>query len=177
MLCSSFSFPAPSDVWIYNMALSTRLLLLALACTLLNGCVSVLAQELQSNSSQNIPRDMTNAMRLARGLPLKKPQFHRREKRGHSSVAYAAATQTSSSAAPASTPTAESGCDLVSGTIKVTSADGSLNGYVSSPNEEGLYGYCEEVSKAVTFTYDSCGVSPLEITGEPVESEHAGYLV
>lgn len=93
------------------------------------------------------------------------------EKRGHSSVAYAAATQTSSSAAPASTPTAESGCDLVSGTIKVTSADGSLNGYVSSPNEEGLYGYCEEVSKAVTFTYDSCGVSPLEVTGEPVESE------
>ena len=92
------------------------------------------------------------------------------EKRGHTSAVYAAAAQTSSSAAPASTSTAASGCDLVSGTVKVTSTDGSLNGYVSSPNEEGLYGYCEDASKAVTFTYNPCGANPIEITGEPVVS-------
>lgn len=64
-----------------TMALSTRLLLLALGCALLNACLAALPQELRVNAADNAPgflREMTNAERLAMGLPPKKPQFYRR---------------------------------------------------------------------------------------------------
>ena len=51
------------------MTFSTRLVFLALACALLNSCTAAPLEE---------ARDLTNAERLARGLPLKKPQVYRR---------------------------------------------------------------------------------------------------
>ena len=57
------------------------------------------------------------------------------------------------------------------GTIKVASKDGSLNGYVSSPDEEGLYGYTTDASSAAKFEYSSCASSPFAIVGESTVSE------
>lgn len=84
---------------------------------------------------------------------------------------------TSSISAVVPTPTSGSGngvsnggCAQVSGTIKVVSKDSSLNGYVSSPNEEGLYGYTADASSAAKFKYSSCASSPFSVTGESTES-------
>ena len=57
------------------------------------------------------------------------------------------------------------------GAIKVTSADGSVDGYISAPNEEGLYGFTLDASSAVRFSFSPADAAPFVITGEATESE------
>jgi hypothetical protein len=58
------------------------------------------------------------------------------------------------------------------GTIKVTSVDQSLDGYLSAPNEEGLYGFTRDLSAAVKFSYNpGDSAAPFVITGQSTESE------
>ena len=57
------------------------------------------------------------------------------------------------------------------GTIKVSSVDGSLDGYLSAPNEEGLYGFTTDRAAAVKFAYSPFDEAPFAIKGETTESE------
>ncbi|EKM58083.1 uncharacterized protein PHACADRAFT_206923 [Phanerochaete carnosa HHB-10118-sp] len=166
------------------MALSSSLLLLALACALFN--VSFAWRGLHVNVAEGPAgtlQEMTNAERLTKGLPLKKPRFNRRGGNGQPtpSSAFTSITVPTPSISiivsipsTSPTPTVTPGtiaCAQATGTIKVTSKDGSLNGHMSPANEEGLYGYTTDASSAVKFTYSSCASAPFDITGEATESE------
>lgn len=79
------------------------------------------------------------------------------------------------SATPAPSVNMATKCSPVTGTIKVASDDGSLDGFLGSPNEEGLYGFTADASAAVKFSYNPCDSTPFDITGEAVKSEGKTY--
>ncbi|GJE94517.1 hypothetical protein PsYK624_106870 [Phanerochaete sordida] len=157
------------------MARPSPLLLLVLVCALAEfACAWT---EVPLNAAAAPLREMTNAQRLAQGLPPKKPRYRRAgENRLKPSGFVPAPAATSSAAvAPPPAPSSTPACPEATGTITVASADGSLAGFVSAPNEEGLYGYTTNASEAAKFTYSTCAPIPFDITGETTEAENTAY--
>lgn len=160
------------------MARLSPLLLLALACALFD--VSLAWNEVPLYAGQGSQREMTNAERLAKGLPPKKPQFNRRAGDGRlkPSLGFTTITvPTPSISIVVPTPTfvSDVACPQVSGTIKVSSKDGSLAGFVSAPNEEGLYGYTTNAADAAKFKFNTCSSPPFDISGEVTDIENAAF--
>ncbi|PSS36922.1 hypothetical protein PHLCEN_2v1240 [Hermanssonia centrifuga] len=105
-------------------------------------------------------RGMSNAQRLARGLPPNKPRFRRTDKQ-----LGARTSPTPTTSVPSSSPTPA--CSPTTGALRAvsTDADMPLDGYVNaSPNPYGEFGYTTDQVAAMIVTVSPCGNgSPINV--------------
>lgn len=80
------------------------------------------------------------------------------------------AVPTSEAVAPTQVAAAAS-CSPQSGVVKVTSEDGSVDGFLAAPvDDAALYGFTTNQTAAATVKLDTCTGTPFNIVGTPFES-------